>query len=153
MYTFARLMWALLFIRSSAGVHRRGRVGGSYSYWWWDDWAWGWGSSGEGRSPGQGLDMVVVGVAAIGVLKCYHDVYRCADYCGCSAPLGACSHMWPLPILMLSQLVAPAPLESGCGIDWAASATRCWDTGLQQRIAVELDRWLMNRTMSEVRYI
>ena len=45
---FVRLMWALLFIRSSATAHRRGRTG--HTTWWWDDWIF-WGDTGGTRCP------------------------------------------------------------------------------------------------------
>ena len=64
-----------------AGAHRRGsglHRGSSYGWWYWDDWGLGWRSPAEhGSAAATGLDMVVFGVAAIGVIKCYHDVYRC----------------------------------------------------------------------------
>ena len=80
-----------------AGAHRRGsglHRGSSYGWWYWDDWGLGWRSPAEhGSAAATGLDMVVFGVAAIGVIKCYHDVYRCgANYFPCAAcdppPLG-----------------------------------------------------------------
>jgi hypothetical protein len=78
----AGLMWALLFIRSSAGAHRHSRMGtGGYSYWWWDDWGLGWGGvdgAGAASASTRSLALVVFGVAAIGVIKCYYDAYRCA---------------------------------------------------------------------------
>ena len=54
---------------------------GGYSYWWWDDWGLGWdGVDGAGAASAstRSLDLVVFGVAAIGVIKCYYDAYRCA---------------------------------------------------------------------------
>ena len=59
--------------------------GANYGHWWyWDDWGLGWRSPAEhGSAAATGLDMVVFGVAAIGVIKCYHDVYRCGNRLPC----------------------------------------------------------------------
>lgn len=51
---------------------------GGHSYWWWDDWGLGWGGGVDGAASAstRSLDLVVFGVAAIGVIKCYYDAYR-----------------------------------------------------------------------------
>lgn len=72
---FIRLMWALLFIRSSANAHRR--RGRNTASWWWDDWIFWGDAGGAAGSTSRGLDLFVVVIATVGVLKCYHDVYKC----------------------------------------------------------------------------
>ena len=88
-----------------AGAHRRGsglHRGSSYGWWYWDDWGLGWRSPAEhGSAAATGLDMVVFGVAAIGVIKCYHDVYRCG------ATTSLC--VWPATPRPLG-LLGPSPI-------------------------------------------
>ena len=99
-----------------AGAHRRGsglHRGSSYGWWYWDDWGLGWRSPAEhGSAAATGLDMVVFGVAAIGVIKCYHDVYRCG------ATTSLC--VWPATLRPLGFLRPSAdcfpPLHLSLGL-------------------------------------